>query len=127
MQTIWLSPTEHVTGEPTLQISYPSAGHPSTIVTCVGTPGDFKWISMGLRLPPNVSIEGVTICYQIANPDPGISPQSYISQVRLVEMGTPNQATVVHDDGTDLNATSPARYTSQVGGKVPARGTAVNL
>src|SRR5262245_59865343 len=106
MQNIWMSPTDYVTGDPTLVISYPFMAHPSTIVTCTA-PGNFKWIWLGLRLPPNASIEAITICYQISNPNPQISPQSFISQVRLLEMGTPDKVTVRHDDPTDLKSTSP--------------------
>jgi hypothetical protein len=124
MQTIYLSPTDFVTGDPSLVISYPFVSHPSTLVTCT-VPGDFKWVSMGLHLPPNVSIEEITICYQISNP--GILAKSLISQIRLLEMSTPEQAMVLHDDGTDLDKTSPECYTSKVGGKVPTPGKAVTL
>ena len=120
MQTIWLSPTEYITGDPTLQISYPFVSHPETIVTCT-TPGDLKWLSMGLRLPPRVRIEELKICYQVSN------PTSYISQVRLLVMDTPDQANVIYDDGTDLKSTEPACYISQVGGKVPTPDMAVTL
>ena len=120
MTTLWISPTEYVTGDPSLVIGYPFVSHPSTVVTSKTT-GDFKWVSVGLRLPPSVSIEEVTVCYQVSN------PQSFISQVRLVEMDTPEQAVVIHDDGTDLKSTTPTCYTSHVGGKVPTPGTAVTL
>jgi len=40
--TIWLSPTDFVTRDSTLQVS-----HPNTTVTCTSS-GDMKWISMGL-------------------------------------------------------------------------------
>jgi parallel beta-helix repeat protein len=119
-ETIWLSPTEYVTGDPSLEISYPFVSHPSTIITCTA-PGDFKWVSMGLRLPQNVSIEEIIICYQVSN------KQSFISQVRLSEMGAPDQALVIHDDGTDLQSTMSTSYSSKVGGKIPTPGTAVTL
>ncbi len=107
MQTLWLSPTNFVTGDPSLQISYPFVSHPGTLVTST-TIGDFKWISMALPLPPKVKIEEVIICYQVTN------PQSFISQTRLTEMTTPNVALVRHDDATDLTSTSPVCYTSKV-------------
>ena len=47
--TIWLSPTDFVTGDTTLQISHPSVSHPNTTVTCSSS-GDMKWISMGLSV-----------------------------------------------------------------------------
>src|SRR6476659_9996142 len=98
--TIWLSPTDFVTGDSTLQISYPSVTHPNTTVTC-NSLGDLKWISMSLRLPENVSIEEVTVCYQLS------STNSFISQIRLTEMKTPDQAIVIHDDATDLQSITP--------------------
>lgn len=118
--TIWLSPTDFVSGDPTLKTRYPSVSSPNTTVTCT-SPGDLKWVSVGLRLPQNVKIEEIMVCYQVSN------SQSFISQIRLVEMNTPNKATVIHDDGTDLRSTSPICYTSPVGGKVPSPGTAVTL
>jgi hypothetical protein len=33
MQTIWLSPTNYTSGDPSLDLSYPYVSHPSTIVT----------------------------------------------------------------------------------------------
>jgi hypothetical protein len=116
METIWLSPTGFVTGDPTLQISYPFLSHPGTVVTCTA-PGDLKWVSMGLRLPPNAKIEDVIISYEVS------SPGSFISQIRLADMTTPDHATVLHDDSTPLQSTSPASYTSHVGG-LSAEGAA---
>jgi hypothetical protein len=96
MQTIWLSPTEYVTGDPSLNVSYPFVSHSETVVTSQSI-GDLKWISMGLRLSEGVSIEDVIICYQVSNAG------SLISQVRLVEMRVPGQALVIHDDSTVLH------------------------
>lgn len=118
--TTWLSPTDFVSGDPTLKISYPSVSNPSTVVTCT-SPGDLKWISIGLRLPQDIKIEEVIVCYQLSN------SQSFISQIRLLEMKTPDKATVIHDDGTDLQSTSAICYISPVGGKVPSSCTAVTL
>jgi Pectate lyase superfamily protein len=120
MQTIWFSPTEYVTGDPSLGISYPFASHSGTVVTCAA-PGDLKWISMGLRVPPNVTIDEVIVCYQVSN------PRSYISQVRLVEMTTPDLATVFHDDPTPLNSTSPTSYNSRVTGITPVNAVLLEL
>lgn len=120
MQTIWLGPTDYVTGDPSLQITYPSSHHPSTVVTS-RTTGDFKWISMSLRLPENVTIEELVINYRVS------SAQSFISQVRLSEIATPDQALVRYDDPTDLQGTTSTRYRSLVGGIVPTPGAAVIL
>jgi hypothetical protein len=108
VQTIWHYPTDFVTGHPTLRIEYPHR-HASVDVTCT-TPGDLQWVEMGLSLPEEVRISEVVICYSISN------VRSFISQVRLVEMTTPDHATVLHDDGTDLTSTIPVCYTSVVRG-----------
>jgi hypothetical protein len=120
MQTIWLSPTDFVTGDPTLKMSYPFVSHPSTVVTCT-IPGDLKWVSMGLPLPSEITIEEVTICYELSN------SQSFISQVRLVEMTTPNQALVRHDDPTDLKSTSSTCYSSKVADLAPTKAVTLEL
>src|ERR1700674_684925 len=117
MQTIWLSPTNYVTGDPTLRMSYPFASHPSTIVTCT-TPGDFKWISMGLRLPANVQIKQVIICYEVTN------SRSFIAQTRLAEMTTHDHANVVHDDRAHLTRTTPTSYNSAISGLIPTGAVA---
>ena len=46
-------------------------------------------MSMGLHLPENSKIEEIIICYQLSN------SQSFISQIRLTEMKTPDHATVI--------------------------------
>jgi hypothetical protein len=120
MQTVWLSPTDYVTGDSSLRISYPSVSHHSTIVTSKKT-GDFKWISMGLNLPDNITIEELIICYQVSN------ARSFISQVCLSEMATPDQALVRYDDPADLQSTTPVRYRSIVGGIVRTPGNALTL
>jgi hypothetical protein len=120
VQTIWLSPTDYVTGDPTLRLSYPFVSHPGTVLSCT-VPGDFKWVSMGLLLPPHVKIDEVIICYEVSN------PQSFISQVRLVEMTAPNQATVRHDDPTDLKSTSPTCYSSKVAEFTPTAALTLEL
>jgi parallel beta-helix repeat protein/putative cofactor-binding repeat protein len=119
-EAIWLSPTEYVSGDPSLEISYPFVGHPNTIVT-TKTPGDLKWVSMGLRLPPNAQIEEVIICYEVSN------ARSFISQVRLAELTTPERTTVVHDDATHLTSTMPATYSSVVSGLVPSGAVMLEL
>src|SRR5690348_9887566 len=120
MQTLWFSPTEYTSGDPTLQLSYPFLGHPGTMVTCTA-PGDLKWVALGLRLPPNVKLTEVMLCYQLSN------PRSFISQVRLSEMSTPDQAFVRHDDATDLTSTSPATYHSKVNSFAPTAAVTLEL
>jgi parallel beta-helix repeat protein len=126
MQTLWLSPTEFVTGDPSLRLSYPYISHSYAIVTCT-SPGDFKWIFMGLWLPENVAIEEIIVCYHISIQQTQQNQLSFISQIRLTEMMTPDKAIIIHDDGTGLKDTSPTCYTSHVDGKVPSAGSTITL
>jgi hypothetical protein len=100
---------DFVTGDSTLQISHPSESHPNTTMTCT-SPGDMKWISIGLVLPEKSTVEEIIVCYQVSN------PQSFISQIRLSEIKTPEKAIVRHKDVTDLKNTDPVCYISRVDG-----------
>lgn len=111
-QTLWISPTEWITGDPTLKLSYPSVQHPAVEITAT-TPGDLKWVFTGLRLPAGILIKAVRVCYQLSN------KKSFISQVRLTEMQAPDVALVRHDDATDLLSTDPTCYVSNVGAYRP--------
>jgi len=71
--------------------------------------GDFRWVVLGLTTQANKVIKGVQVCYEVETASPG---STYISQVRLTKMTTPDVSTVIHDDPTDLTATSPTCYTS---------------
>lgn len=106
-ETLWLSPTDFVTGDKSLRITYPSVTHPAVEVKATA-PGDLKWISLGLKIPPFHEISAVQVCYQLSNSG------SFISQIRLAEMRTPDQAVVRHDDGTDLLSVQPTCYRSQL-------------
>lgn len=119
-QSMWLSPTGYVTGDTTLRMSYPFVSHPGTVVTSTATV-DLKWISMGLSLPPNATVEGVIICYRVSN------PQSFISQVRISEIKTPDQAMVLHDDPTDLKSITPTSYSSNVAALAAAAALMLEL
>jgi hypothetical protein len=48
-QTLWISPTEWVSGDPTLKLSYPSVQHPAVEITATA-PGDLKKVSFSLLL-----------------------------------------------------------------------------
>ena len=103
--TQWLSPTDFVTGDESLRIAYPSVTHPAVEVKAT-TAGDLKWISLGLKIAPFREIIAVHVCYQLSN------SRSFISQIRLAEMQTPDHAVVHHDDGTELISTQPTCYRS---------------
>lgn len=106
-KTLWISPTDWVTGDATLRINYPSVAHPATEITTTAR-GDLKWVFLALRLPPCTEIKAVRVCYHVSN------SRSFISQVRLTEMKTPDQALVRHDDSTDLTNVNPTCYVSEV-------------
>lgn len=111
-KTLWLSPTDWVSGDPALRINYPSAAHPATEITATA-PGDLKWVFTSLRLPSAILIKTIQVCYQLSN------RRSFISQVRLEEMLAPDRALVRHDDPTDLLNTVPTCYVSRVGAYRP--------
>lgn len=119
MPTEWLAPL-FVTGDPSLRINYPSVQHPNTVVTSTSI-GDLKWLSLGLALEPNAALEEVIVCYQVSN------ARSFIKQVRIEEMSTPDQALVLHDDPAALDSTSAVCYTSNVGGVVPTAAVSLAL
>ncbi|MBD3237481.1 MAG: T9SS type A sorting domain-containing protein [Candidatus Eisenbacteria bacterium] len=96
---IWHSPLTGVTNDSRLTIDYSLPGTGLHVTT--DSPGDLQWVTMTLTLPSNVTIEGITLCYELA------SSQSYISQIRLARMQTPDYALVIHDDGTDHTDPGP--------------------
>jgi hypothetical protein len=96
-------------GDPSLKLDLPWTAHPSIIISTT-SPGDLKWVYLALPLHIGEKITSIIIFYQNSN------MASFISQTRLVLQKTPDVATVVHDDPTDLLSTSPAAYTSAVAG-----------
>jgi hypothetical protein len=118
----WYSPLTAVAvgpaGPPSMLAVSPHSG-PSTALkvtaTSVVEENDFQWVLLGLTVP-SVVISGVKVCYAIE-----AESKTYISQVRLTQMTTPDSALVLHDDGTNLTSTSPTCYTSWT--KVEFNGT----
>jgi len=104
---LWLSPTDFVSGDKSLKISCPAVTPPAVEIKATDR-GNPKWLYLGLRVPPDHEIHAMHVCYQLSN------RRSFISQVQLVEMQTPDQTVVRHDDGTDLLSTTPTCYRSPV-------------
>lgn len=109
--TIWHSPLSLSSDEPQLTIS-----HPASILAVMSrvetsSVGDLQWVHLGLTIPSNVVIDSVIVCYELS------SSSSFISQVRLTTMKTPDAAAVLFDDGTDLTDVGPACYTTSTGSK----------
>jgi hypothetical protein len=94
---------------------------PSTaiVITAQGVvkDADLQWIEVGLTVPLGTKIKGMVVCYKVIG-----SKATFISQVRLTEMTTPDVANVIHDDPTNLTSTTPVCYTSRVGGYI-VKGT----
>jgi hypothetical protein len=114
-------------GPPSKLAVGPHSGPSTALAVTANGPvaeNDFQWVQMGLPIPPNVTVNGVVLCYQVLTGKPG---STYISQVRLTSMTTPNVATVKHDDPTNLTSTSPASYTSKVAGLVTSGAITLEL
>lgn len=101
-------------GPPSKLSVAPHSG-PSTAVavtaTGVVTESDFQWVLLGLTVPSGTQVKGVVVCYQVLG-----GKSTYISQVRLAQMTTPDVALVVHDDPTNLTSTAPVCYKSPASG-----------
>lgn len=117
---IWYNAINFVSGDPTLKIYQPYVAHPSVKINAT-SPGDLKWISMTIPTKPGKKIKGIRVCYQLTN------SRSFISQIRLAEMITPDHAVVKHDDGTDLLSTTPTCYDSIVAEYEPKASVLLEL
>lgn len=80
-----------VTGDPTIELSYPFTFHPGMQIT-VTEPGDSKWIYMMLPLEMGSLITDI----KIAHHRTGLN--SYISLIRLIEQKEPISATVIYNE-----------------------------
>ena len=100
---------------PPSKLSVSPYSSPSTaiVVTAGGAvkESDFQWVLLGLTVASGTKVKGVVVCYQVLGGE-----STYISQVRLTEMTTPNTAIVKHDDPTNLTSTAPVCYKSKVTG-----------
>lgn len=117
--TIWHSPLTFTTAEPSLTIEPSSPS--TTIRVTTDTPGDLQWIDLGLVLPSNVQVDSITICYELRDSN------SFISQVRLGQLTTPDFDIVIWDDPTDLTDVGPTCYTSNKGFFTPEATTTLSL
>ena len=68
-----------------------------------GASGGNKVVEKGIPVPPDFKINGVRVCYENS------SAASFISQIRLCQLGSPPGFCYVQlDDGTDLTDPGPA-------------------
>ena len=98
-ESIMMHGVGFVTGDPTIELSYPFTFHPGMQVT-VTEPGDSKWIYMMLPLQMGSLITDI----KIAHHRTGLN--SHISLIRLIEQREPISATVVHNEKFNNNMPS---------------------
>ncbi len=68
---------------------------------------DFQWVNLGLPGPQR-PVTAVEVCYSVETAQPG---STYISQTRITDMTTPDQALVLLDDDTNRTDVGPSCYT----------------
>jgi hypothetical protein len=73
------------------------------------TEDDSQWVFFPLTVPDGAKIKGVKYYYSIKQKT---ASTTYISQTRLTQMTTPNQALVMMDDADNLYGPGPADHTS---------------
>jgi hypothetical protein len=97
----------------TLSVKPHSSPSTAVVVTAsvVVKETDFQWVLLGLTVPSGTKVKGVVVCYQVIG-----GRSTYISQVRLTQMTTPDMALVQHDDPTNLTSTTPVCYKSKANG-----------
>ena len=113
-ESIWFSPLTAIPEDPTgarsLVLGVTTYGDALAVTATEQiTELDSKWVVLGLTTQDKKAIKGVQVCYQVVTASPG---STYISQVRLTTMTTPDISHVINDDGTDLTSTSPTCYIS---------------
>lgn len=103
--TATVSPTLHATIRVEQAVSPPQA-----LLVTATEPGRLEFVNVDLPLPLGTAapkVVGVKVCYQIEASNPG---STYITQTRLTEMTTPNEAPIMVDDPTDQTALGPTCY-----------------
>lgn len=107
-KTTWLSPSNFYPTDSNITIN-PSIS-PNTAIAVRSSITGESWINLGLNLSTDQEIDSILVCYQLTN------ASSYITQIRLLRMTTPDAAYISLDDGTDLTSTTPATYSTPTGG-----------
>jgi hypothetical protein len=128
-ENIWFSPLTAIPEDPTgarsLVLGVAPYGYALEVTaTEPVTEVNNKWVVLGLTTTANKAIKGVQVCYEVTTDSPG---STYIAQVRLTTMTTPDFQTVIHDDPTDLTSTSPTCYTSNTAKRKPKVGGTTTL
>ena len=103
--TATVSPTLHATIRVEQAVSPPQA-----LLVTATEPGRLEFVNVDLPLPQGTAaqeVTGVEVCYQIETSNPG---STYITQTRLTEMSTPDQAPLLLDDPVHRTALGPTCY-----------------
>lgn len=111
MNSYWYSPLGAIAmtgaGEPgKLKVRHQTHALSSALEVRAAAPvseKDLEWVKIPLAVP-SVRITGVNICYQVDTDKPG---RTFIHQVRLSKMTTPDTALVVLDDVPRLASQTP--------------------
>ena len=128
-ESIWFSPLTAIPEDPTgaRSLVLGVAPYGDAVEVTASEPvaeGDNKWVVLGLTTQANKAIKGVEVCYEVITDSPG---STYISQVRLSTMTTPDFSTVIHDDATNLTSTTATCYTSNTAKRKPKVGGTTTL
>lgn len=108
---LWLNHLDFLEGDSTVFVDFQSVdclgGLSGLAITSstlgeIGPSGENKVVEKGIPVPPDFMINGVRVCYENS------SSLSFISQIRLCQLGSPPGFCLVQlDDGTDLTDTGP--------------------
>lgn len=119
-QTIWFSPLSLVSGSSEVTVVPSEFTNLSAAAITSNNLGSNNQVLLGLNLSSNQKIDSIIINYRLSN------SASFIDQIRLAEMTSPNFSSVISDDPTDLTSTEAARYSNYIG-SVPVNGTVTLL
>jgi hypothetical protein len=111
MNSYWYSPLGAIAmdgaGEPgKLMVRHQTHANSCALEVRATSPvgeNDLQWVEIPLAVP-SATITGVNLCYRVDSASPGTT---YIFQVRLTQMTTPDSALVVLDERTRLSSSTP--------------------
>lgn len=108
---LWLNHLDFLEGDSTVDVDFQAVdclgGLSGLAITSTttgenGPSGENKVIEKGVPVPPDFKVNGVRVCYENS------SDTSFISQIRLCQLGSPPGFCIVRlDDGTDLTDMGP--------------------
>ena len=112
---IWHSPLDLVSSDPVLTLM-PNGAQMQYMQVTRTLIVENSLVALGLKLPSDVVIEGITICYAID------SPQCYISGIYLSSQNEPPSLTLLHYDPIHLTTVGSHCYRTDIG-SAPVGGT----